>query len=62
MRPDRVHHLAPHANSILTADEVRRIRRLGARRVNRGKIAAMFGVSKTAVSMIIRRQTWKWLP
>jgi hypothetical protein len=47
--------------SRLTEDDVREIRRLGGTMLQR-EIAAIFNVSSFAVSSVLRRQTWAWLP
>jgi hypothetical protein len=44
--------------AVLTNAQVRKIRALQGRHIY-GTIAAMFGVSKTCIGGIIRRETWK---
>ncbi len=47
-------------NSKLTAEDVREIRRLSGRMLQR-EIAEMFGIAQSHVSLILRRHHWGWL-
>lgn len=46
----------------LTEADVLDIRRLHSQGVSCGRLGAMFGVQKSNVAMIVRRDTWKHLP
>jgi hypothetical protein len=48
-----------HPNAKLTADTVRRIRKLQAQGVSYARLAEMFGVSHDAVRDVVRRRTWR---
>lgn len=50
-------------DAVLTADAVRQIRKLaGAPGVTQRKLAAMFGVSPTIISLVITGKRWKSVP
>lgn len=55
----RARRREPKADSVLTAQQVREIRRM---RGSLAKIARLFGVSASAVGKIKRRESWAWLP
>jgi hypothetical protein len=48
--------------TVLTAEQVREVRRLAQHGVRRTDIARQFGVSASAVQMITTRRSWSWLP
>jgi HNH endonuclease len=54
-------HRGPDSPPVLTAKDVKEIRRLVANGEPRRLIAAQFGVVTNTVGKIIRGETWKWL-
>jgi predicted XRE-type DNA-binding protein len=48
-----------HGNAILNPDLVRLIRRLSSEGVSQRRIAAVIGVSQSAVSAVITRRLWR---
>ena len=60
--PERLRRGEQNRNAKITADDVREIRRLYAEGVTLTKIAPLFGIHYTNVSMICRRLTWRHVP
>lgn len=48
-------------NSKLTDDDVREIRKLAAVGHSQRQLAARFGVGRTQIGRIVRRESWTWL-
>ena len=56
---NRFKHNEEHWNAIVTADDVREIRRLVAGGLYHRQVAERFGISRSAVTNIVNRKTWR---
>jgi hypothetical protein len=53
---------ANNGMTVLTAEQVREIRRLVGHGARRTKVAEQFGVSASTIQGITTRRSWSWLP
>ena len=51
-----------HGNAKLSSDDVLMIRQLSAQGVGDWQLGLLFGVSRTNIGYIVRRETWRHLP
>ncbi len=59
LHPEKLRRGQSHPNAVLTEQQVREIRELNASGVSYAKLVKMFGIGKTTVSHIVRREYWR---
>ena len=62
LHPERILRGERHPNARFTPETVRAIRRAGDQGISPTVLSRQYGVSATAISLIIKRKNWGWLP